>query len=140
MYDRFNSVGECYECVRGLCGSCLGGECNCTHVFLVEAETFTPTIIEVGFNDSSNSDQTELLQRAPEQRVRSQKPNEHVEDPESTGRKRDARLFPLDPTKPCEWCKSNSQQKHLHFPDTDPLNNEPQNVHRVCKQCHSDAQ
>lgn len=134
MYETFNGT-DCYECVRGFCGSCLRGNCLCSHV-ISEMQDFTPTIIGVEETQPAIGSNAEARAKS---RVRSQKPNEHVEDPESTGRKRDARLFPLNPDKPCEWCKSNSQQKHLHFPDTDPLNNEPQNVHRVCTTCYKDA-
>lgn len=75
-----------------------------------------------------------------------------LKDQQSTGRKRAARLYPLDPEKPCEWrglkyaggggqpiigCLDGTQQARHHGPDKNTLNNDPGNVHRICHKCHN---
>jgi hypothetical protein len=73
-------------------------------------------------------------------------------DQQSTGRKRAARWYPLDPTALCEWsmktncgggkhpitgCAAGLQQARHHGPDKNTLNNEKGNVHRICHTCHN---
>lgn len=73
-------------------------------------------------------------------------------DPKSTGRKRAAHLYPLDPTAPCEWqlkkncgggknpiigCLNGLQKHRHHGPNKDTLHNEMGNVHRICNDCHN---
>lgn len=75
-----------------------------------------------------------------------------LRDQQSTGRKRAAKLFPLDPEAPCEWklkknagggnlpiigCLNGKQQARHHGPDKNTLNNERGNVHRICHVCHN---
>lgn len=78
-----------------------------------------------------------------------------VRDPESTGRKRAATLYPLDRSAPCEWlgktamgggdfpidgCPLGSnckQQARHHGPDKNTMNNEPGNVHCIGHLCHN---
>lgn len=73
-------------------------------------------------------------------------------DPQSTGRKRAARIYPLDKTAPCEWrginqpggslfplqdCVDGYQQARHHGPDYSTLNNDAGNVHRICHKHHN---
>lgn len=77
---------------------------------------------------------------------------ENVGDLESTGRKRAAKLYPLDRSKPCEWaglrnagggpfpilgCLGNTQVAIHHGPDKSTLANFVGNVHRICATCHN---
>lgn len=77
-------------------------------------------------------------------------PDHLVTDIYSTGRKRAARDFPLNRMAPCEWrglknvgggmpivgCVNGYQQDRHHGPDKTTTNNDPSNVHRICKKCH----
>lgn len=74
-----------------------------------------------------------------------------LKDPESTGRKRAAKLYKIDSSAACEWrgkkncggglrpiigCNEGNQ-KHLHHgPVKDTTRNELGNVHRICSSCH----
>lgn len=84
--------------------------------------------------------------------LRTYKNENTLKDQQSTGRKRAARLYPLDETKPCEWsglkragggnypiigCSGNTQRARHHGPDKNTLNNDEGNVHRICHQCHN---
>jgi len=75
-----------------------------------------------------------------------------LKDQQSTGRKRAAKLYPLDKESPCEWqglrfagggyvpivgCITGRQQARHHGPDKNTLNNEGGNVHRICHVCHN---
>lgn len=75
----------------------------------------------------------------------------NLKDPKSTGRKRAARLYPLDFDAPCEWrgkkncggglrpiigCYDGTQQHRHHGPVKDTVRNELGNVHRICDDCH----
>lgn len=75
-----------------------------------------------------------------------------LKDQQSTGRKRAAKAYPLDRTKPCEWqglrlagggrfpivgCTNGLQAARHHGPDKNTLNNERGNVHRICATCHN---
>lgn len=76
----------------------------------------------------------------------------NVTDLESTGRKRAAKLYPLDREKPCEWrgllnagggaqpivgCLAGMQAAIHHGPDKNTLSNFVGNVHRICHTCHN---
>lgn len=73
-------------------------------------------------------------------------------DPQSTGRKRAATLYPIFEDEPCEWkgqkncgggkypivgCRAGIQQARHHGPVKDTRHNEPGNVHRICTLCHN---
>lgn len=75
-----------------------------------------------------------------------------LKDQQSTGRKRAARLYPLNPDADCEWkglsecgggtrpivgCVSGKQQARHHGPDKSTSNNDEGNVHRICHRCHN---
>jgi len=75
-----------------------------------------------------------------------------LRDQQSTGRKRAAKMYPLDETMLCEWaskkncgggkfpitgCLANLQQARHHGSDKNTLNNEKGNVHRICHSCHN---
>jgi hypothetical protein len=75
-----------------------------------------------------------------------------LRDQQSTGRKRAAKMYPLDETVLCEWaskkncgggkfpivgCLANLQQARHHGPSKNTLDNEKGNVHRICHSCHN---
>lgn len=75
-----------------------------------------------------------------------------LRDQQSTGRKRAAKLFPLDEEADCDWkmrkncgggktpivgCVNGKQEARHHGPDKNTLNNEKGNVHRICHTCHN---
>lgn len=87
------------------------------------------------------------------------KTEESLKDQQSTGRKRAAALYPLNPDAFCEWAGQNEvgggqhpikgcgirpnsdvgyQQCRHHGPDKNVLNNEKGNVHRICTACHNE--
>jgi hypothetical protein len=80
-------------------------------------------------------------------------------DQQSTGRKRAAKLYPLNSGDYCEWSGKSEQgggktpiagcglrpgsviglqQCRHHGPDKNTLNNEAGNVHRICTPCHNE--
>lgn len=76
----------------------------------------------------------------------------NIVDAKSTGRKRAAKLYPIEPEKECEWqglrfaggglfpiigCKEGKQKHRHHGPDLSTLNNAEGNVHRICNICHN---
>lgn len=75
-----------------------------------------------------------------------------LKDPHSTGRKRAAKLYPLDKEAPCEWqgkkncgggrvpivgCLNGKQVARHHGPVKDTTRNHLGNVHRICTRCHN---
>lgn len=78
-----------------------------------------------------------------------------VTDTESTGRKRAAKLFPIEPGMPCEWAGlklagggvqpimgcipegRNAATDIHHGPNKSTLANLVGNVHRICSTCHN---
>lgn len=83
---------------------------------------------------------------------RKHKRDDALVDQQSTGRKRAARLYPLNRSAVCEWqgkknmgggpkpiegCADGKQQARHHGPDKNTLNNEEGNVHRICHTCHN---
>lgn len=75
----------------------------------------------------------------------------NLKDPESTGRKRAAKLYPITDGSPCEWqgkkncgggrrpiigCYDGIQQHRHHGPVKRTTRNELGNVHRICDDCH----
>lgn len=118
----------CAACGRGFHEECLPGciKCHPKEEELVSRET------------SSESS-------------RKSKRDEDLKDEKSTGRKRAARLYPLDKDAPCEWmglkncgggrrpiigCYDGKQQERHHGPVKKTTRNEEGNVHRICEPCH----
>lgn len=75
-----------------------------------------------------------------------------LKDPQSTGRKRAARLYPLDKEAECEWrsqkncgggrvpivgCLGGLQEARHHGPVKNTTRNHNGNVHRICTRCHN---
>lgn len=95
-------------------------------------------------NDASNTGKRDGMAWA--------KDDHAIRDAKSTGRKRAAKIYPLEPDGPCEWtglryagggmfpiigCDNGKQFHRHHGPDLSTLNNTEGNVHRICQDCHN---
>lgn len=123
----------CLLCGRGFCvecRKCRKGKCH-------DKENSTP----VAESESGND----------EPKPRKDRTAAGLRDPKSTGRKRAARLYPLDANEPCEWrglklcgggrvpvigCYDGKQEHRHHGPIKNPTRNHAGNVHRICAACH----
>lgn len=120
---------SCHSCGRGFHGECLNGCAKCHP----EPEEV------IGFLKEDSA-----FQPAPKER-------KVLKDSESTGRKRAAKLYPIDPEKDCEWrgkklcgggkrpivgCPDGKQQHRHHGPVKKTTYNHLGNVHRICDGCH----
>jgi len=138
-------MASCFPCIRGLHGACKVTDCDCSH-----NEAAEPTVIS---SEPEDEEHTETVGR-----TRRNKPDSAVTDQQSTGRKRAAKLYPLDHEARCEWADASptnpkgggtkpitvgcsdsnaTQQARHHGPDKNTLNNEPGNVHRICHWHHN---
>lgn len=135
---------KCVACLRGFCNECgiVSVPCDCTHSGVVDGGVDN----EPGLLTYSQS--------KPEPKRR-EKHDNALKDPHSTGRKRAARQYPLDPDGDCEWkdaspenpmggglfpvtvgCVKQQAARH-HGPDKNTLNNDEGNVHRICHWHHN---
>ena len=77
---------------------------------------------------------------------------DEITDVQSTGRKRAAAMYPITEGMICEWsklakagggvvpivgCLGNLAVNIHHGPDKNTLNNNPENIHRICSPCHN---
>lgn len=144
---------KCVSCLQGLTWECrLKGECN-------DVE-FSPLAIDPSDGNFGNSvgsltGGTEVGENGNDpdhDEFRTYKDDSALRDQQSTGRKRAAKMYPLDPEASCDWkmkknagggmfpivgCLNGLQQARHHGPDKNTLNNERGNVHRICHSCHN---
>lgn len=131
----------CNNCNSGLhweCSKITDGACCC--------KTSPPTPVA---EEKEEEDYDDDERRTS---YRTYKREGSLKDQQSTGRKRAAKLYPLDPAASCEWrglkhagggkipivgCPSGFQQARHHGPDKNTLNNDKGNVHRICHTCHN---
>lgn len=128
----------CISCARFLHGECEKDPC-CCKAKETEATGQSLTV-------------TNPTEKAEVTRGRQHKEIEDIQNPKSTGRKRAAVFYPLDKSAPCEWrmkkncgggkrpivgCLNGLQVNRHHGPDKNTLNNAPDNVHRICADCHN---
>ncbi len=147
---------RCVECLRGFHAVC-GEPCCCS------SNSSDPDSVsgDAGFEsrhtatrayDISDSEED---WRVSEGNAKRGKRDASLKDQQSTGRKRAAKLFPLDHNAPCEWATAsgsnpcgggkhpltfgceNLQSHRHHGPDKNTLNNEKGNVHRICSFHHN---
>lgn len=138
---------KCLACVRGFIEECDNGGCP--------DDVPTPTEAN-GEGDVSETDETTDEEREGDaeskRRPRRNKPDGALKDQQSTGRKRAAKLYPLNRSEPCEWrgksncgggakpidgCTNGLQECRHHGPDYNTLNNDPENVSNICHKCHN---
>lgn len=135
-------MSGCLLCGRGFhaeCRSCLKGKC---HKRKEEGET-------EDFNTYGS--ETENEENNESQRG-SRTAKTSLRDPKSTGRKRAAKVYPLDSGADCEWrglkncggglrpitgCYDGKQFHRHHGPVKNTTRNSEGNVHRICHDCHN---
>ena len=130
----------CIYCARHLHEECDSDPCCC----ITDEEEATEEEVSLV---TSNP-----LKNATVVRGRPELTPEEMQDPHSTGRKRAAKLYPLDEKASCEWsmkkncgggehpivgCINGLQVNRHHGPDKFVLNNNEGNVHRICAECHN---
>lgn len=101
--------------------------------------------------EEEDEDEGRRSNRSRNESSRTGKRTSSLKDEQSTGRKRAARMYPLDREAPCDWlnkdncggglfpvlgCLDGKQQARHHGPDKNVINNEEGNVHRICHACH----
>lgn len=141
-------MGKCVACRQGFEWECLWlGKCDTTaNASAVVAGTINARPID-------NLELPEESELDEEQEITlNEQDDSKLKDQQSTGRKRAAKLYPLDKDKNCEWSQSKScgggdhpivgciagkQQARHHGPDKNTLNNGTGNVHRICHNCHN---
>lgn len=127
----------CKACGRGFHRECSKG-CKVCH-----PEPLVPPSESVENGEANAESNKSNTPRDPKTR--------NLKDPESTGRKRAAKLYPIKPGTPCEWrgkkncgggrrpiigCYDGTQQHRHHGPVKRTTRNELGNVHRICDNCH----
>lgn len=131
---------ECLACGRGFHRECLHKKgCSKCHP-KGEGSIVVPGESE---NRTGSNEQTTDQPRVPKRA--------NLKDPESTGRKRAAKLYPIENGAACEWqrkkncgggrrpiigCYDGIQQHRHHGPVKRTTRNELGNVHRICDDCH----
>lgn len=103
--------------------------------------------------EKRNSRKGQVLDPNRKRDSRRKKNDGNLKDPHSTGRKRAVTLHGhANAELPCEWrgkancgggrfpilgCDNGVQENLHHGPDKNTLNNERENIHKICSQCHN---
>lgn len=136
-------MAKCSPCLRRIHNKCHKDNCSCECKGKVDGKRL---LSEQEYADDANISIG-----------RNRKSDHFLKDQQSTGRKRAAKLYPLDRSAPCEWANQKEvgggitidgcgvrrntnpglQQSRHHGPDYSTLNNAPDNVHRICHSCHN---
>lgn len=141
---------SCVECGQGFHSECsAGGDECCGKTSTCSAKSLWQVIASFENADDPKTrgkDENRKYRRGPYKQA------EDMLDPESTGRKRAAELYPVDKEADCEWrglanvgggkhpivgCLDGKQQHIQHGPDKNTLNISPENIHRICVRCHN---
>ena len=157
---------KCTSCLQGTVWECRSeGECDEHHILDAnDSLDFPGTAIgnllgspgvnqyETGSDSSGNEDSDSQVTDPDPDSFTTYKDDSALRDQQSTGRKRAAKLYPLDVEAECDWkmrkncgggtmpvvgCVNGKQQARHHGPDKNTLNNEKGNVHRICHTCHN---
>lgn len=126
----------CLDCAQGFHFDCLLGEegkCCC------------------GDRGSSSGSENEGLSTGLRDGLKWAKSDTQIRDRKSTGRKRAAKLYPIDSDNGCEWrtllfaggglypiigCTDGNMKHRHHGPILATTANVEGNVHRICDACH----
>lgn len=153
---------RCVNCLANFHTSCLQKSCDCSHNSGQPESDPSPTPREGSAQEelpSEDSDEVEesdlrassVKRRSGGSRKGIYKRDAILTDQQSTGRKRAARLYPLDRSAPCQWqgyanvgggehpivgCVHGLQEARHHGPDKAVTNNSQGNVHLICHRCH----
>lgn len=139
---------ECLYCPQGLHDMCHPSEdiCCCDIAAEMEMKKLASLNLE--------EDRTSKAPKDPEEKRPVGRPlkTEGFTDLLSTGRKRAAKLYAIQPGKICDWawkkncgggvkpvtgCPGNLAKNIHHGPDKSVLNNSPTNISVVCPGCHN---
>lgn len=138
-------ITGCIACGRHLHDECIYTPCCCVKYGATETKRSKASVAP-SLNPTNPYENATVVTGRPQKLV------EDIRDPLSTGRKRAAKLYPIDETAPCDWrlkknCGGGKRpivgcldglQIHIHHgPDKNPLNNAETNVHRICNKCHN---
>lgn len=130
----------CKACGRGFHRECSRG---CKKCHPDNSQVLDESVGNGEHNDKKSKETSGDAPRSPKSR--------NLKDPESTGRKRAAKLYPIEIDTPCEWrgkkncgggrrpiigCYDGTQQHRHHGPVKRTTRNELGNVHRICDNCH----
>lgn len=141
---------KCVACLQGFTWECQwGGDCDTVPKLTGYNVPLDQTVLNRrSIEDVELPDEDE---NEDEVTIREQD-DSSLKDQQSTGRKRAAKLYPLDREAACEWaqhkscgggsypivgCVGGKQQARHHGPDKNTLNNGKGNVHRICHDCHN---
>lgn len=140
----------CSPCLKGMHSACDGPKrCGCSHDNRGAVVEATPAVIPL--EDVEEEENWRKASGRSGNGRRRGKRDAALKDQQSTGRKRAARLYPLDRDAHCEWrgfancgggitpilgCTIGFQTDRHHGPDKAVTNNEDGNVHRICSWCH----
>lgn len=148
----------CFKCMRGAHTLCENNTCEDCHgsqelnVGIGTDIDLSMSALSEGEGDTDEDSDREYGYEDTGLDNPSYKIDSALIDPQSTGRKRAAKLFPMDPTAPCEWrgmvnpgssiypipdCIDGLQEARHHGPDYNTLNNSVGNVHRICHFHHN---
>lgn len=134
----------------------VGAPWECQTISVCEKESSNGpselTLSDSVLGDSPVGNSPEIEEKEEEVEFRTYKDDSALRDQQSTGRKRAAKMYPMNETDLCEWamkkncgggsypitgCLNGLQQARHHGPDKNTLNNDKGNVHRICHSCHN---
>ena len=153
------TLSTCFFCAANLHESCTEIEsCACSlqshNTELVLSPTKSEGLDSESVSEPDDEDEgVRYKSRSKRQsNSRASKRASSLKDQQSTGRKRAAKLYPLDREAACEWrgksnvgggdypirgCIYGKQEARHHGPIKDTTVNDEGNVHRICHYCHN---
>lgn len=108
--------------------------------------------VKASGNDETTLQEKEIDNGYIDDGYESSKSLADYKDPVSTGRKRAAEMYPIQPGMACEWaglaragggvvpivgCVGRPASDRHHGPDKNTMNNAAGNLHRICDFCHN---
>lgn len=137
-------MAMCLECASGFPELCENDE-PCAKAELGSSGSLSDLLAGEGFSEVE-----------PKKKLRDsrrKKNDMNLKDPQSTGRHRAVTIHgKANPEEPCEWrglancgggrypilgCDGGVQENLHHGPNKNTLNNERENIHKICSQCHN---
>ena len=145
----------CLDCAEGFPELCQLGGCEKPEEKKNDVKTIPELLEDTDWlePEKRKSRKGEILDPERKRDSRRKKNDGNLKDPHSTGRKRAVTLHGhANPEEPCEWrgkancgggqfpilgCNDGVQENLHHGPDKNTLNNERENIHKICSQCHN---
>ena len=142
----------CLDCAEGFHSLCTLG-CTPCHGKLSEQIVDSPEASDTLEADQEIDRVRKTRKGKNKNDAKKKARDRELKDPQSTGRHRAVTLHgKADPSQPCEWqemancgggsfpilgCVSGVQENLHHGPDKNTLNNERNNIHKICSRCHN---